>query len=277
MCTAIDQLDCRTVFSIYSMKKKDFLEERRRKLLEYINKNNRANVTELAEIMSVTDATIRRDLFILDQNGSIHRTHGGAIKRTQPSIWQTTTLQERTEAHSDEKERIAQFVVQLVNDGESLMIDGGSTTLKVAENLISRKNMLVVTNSPSIAEVLVEMKDIKVILTGGEFAKGSNTLIGNAAEASLSQYRADKAIIGISGMIVDEGFFSAVPQEAEIKRLMAQNSSQTIVVADSSKIGTPAFSFVCDFNKVSILVTDKNISKQDMETLERQGIEIFIV
>ena len=259
------------------MKKKDFVEERRRKLLEYINRNNRANVMELADIMSVTEATIRRDLFILDKDGLVHRTHGGAIKRIQPSIWRSTTLQERIESHKEEKKRIAQFVVQLVKDGESLMIDGGSTTLKVAENLISRKNMLIVTNSPSIAEVLVETKEIKVILTGGEFTKGSNNLIGNAAEASLRQYRADKAIIGISGMIVDEGFFSAVPQEAEIKRLMSKNSSQTIVVTDSSKIGSQAFSFVCDFKKVSTLVTDKNISKQALETLERQGIEIFTV
>ena len=277
MGMAIDQFDDRAVWYLCNMKKKDFVEERRRKLLEYINRNNRANVMELADIMSVTEATIRRDLFILDQDGSIHRTHGGAIKRVQPSIWQTTTLRERIESHKEEKERIAQFVVQLVKDGESLMIDGGSTTLKVAENLIFRKNMLVVTNSPAIAEVLVETEDIKVILTGGEFVRGSNNLIGNAAETSLRQYRADKAIIGISGMITDEGFFSAVPQEAEIKRIMAQNSSQTIVVADSSKIGSQAFSFVCDFRKVSTLVTDKNISRQALETLERQGIEIFTV
>jgi len=274
---AIDQFRCINVQSAYIMMKKDFVEERRRKILEYINMNARANVPELAELMSVTEATIRRDLTILESNCLLHRTHGGAIKRTQPSIWRTTTLQERIESNKEEKERIGRFVAQLVKDGESIMIDGGSTTLKVAENLISRKNLLIVTNSPLIAQILAESKDIKVIMTGGEFVKDPNTLIGNAAESSLRQYRVDKAIIGISSIIIDEGFFSAVPQEAEIKRLMAKNSNQVIVVSDSSKIGTTAFKFIFDFNEVSVLVTDKNISKANLDKLMQHGVEVFTV
>lgn len=102
-------------------------------------------------------------------------------------------------------------------------------------------------------------------------------MIGSAAELSLKQYRTDKAIFGLSGIIVDEGCFSAIPQEAEIKRLMSSNSRETILVSDSSKIGVRAFCFFCDFTHVEKLVTDKNISKAALERLKQQGVEVIAV
>jgi len=157
------------------------------------------------------------------------------------------------------------------------MMDGGSTTMLVAQKLSAKKNLLVVTNSPDIGELMIEPSDNKVILTGGELLKETKALIGSAAEQSLNQYRTDKAIIGVSGIIVDEGCFSAIPQEAEIKRLMSLHSSETILVADSSKIGARAFTFFCDFTRVDKLVTDKNIGKEALEELKRQGVEVFTV
>lgn len=179
--------------------------------------------------------------------------------------------------HLDEKTRIAQFMTQLIHDGESLMIDSGSTTMAVAKKLCAKKNLLVVTNAPAIGELIINANDNKVILTGGELLKETYALIGSAAEHSLEQYRTDKAIIGVSGILVEEGCFSAVPQEAEIKRLMSLNSRETIVVSDSSKIGTRAFCFFCDFTHVDKLVTDKNISKAALEKLIQQGVEVFTV
>lgn len=115
----------------------------------------------------------------------------------------------------------------------------------------------------------------RLILTGGEFLKGTYSLIGNAAEYSLEQYRT--AISGVSGILVDEGCFSVIPQEAEIKRLMSLNSRETIVVSDSSKIGSRAFCFVCDFAHVDKLVTDRNFSKSALEKLTQKGAEVFTV
>lgn len=259
------------------MKKEHFAEERRIKLLEYINRNSRADVAQLADQFEVTEATIRRDLLSMESDNLIYRTHGGAIKRAQPSLWETTTLQERSIRQREEKERIADLVEQLVHDGDSIMIDGGSTTLCVVRKLTSKKKMLIVTNTSTIGEALVEMNDNKVILTGGELVKGLNSTIGVAAEHAIQQYRVDKAIIGVSGILLDEGFFSAVPAEAEIKRLMLRNSRERIVVADSSKIGTRAFCLVCDFNGVDKLVTDKGISKTALDQLKKAGIEVFTV
>jgi len=259
------------------MAKRDFVEERRNKILEYVNKNNRADVTELADFHTVTEATIRRDLVTLEKQGRVYRAHGGALRREQLSVWQISRLQDRMIMHLEDKTRIAQFVTQLVHDGESLMIDGGSTTMLAAQKLCVKKNLLVVTNAPAIGELLIEVNDNKVILTGGELLKETQALLGSVAEQSLKQYRTDKAIIGVSGILVNEGCFSAIPQEAEIKRLMSLNSSETILVSDSSKIGARAFSFFCDFTHVDKLVTDKNISKAALEELKQQGVEVFTV
>jgi DeoR/GlpR family transcriptional regulator of sugar metabolism len=257
------------------MAKRDFVEERRNKILEYVNKNSRADVTELADFHTVTEATIRRDLVTLEKQGRVYRAHGGALRREPLSVWQISRLQDRMIMHLEEKTRIAQFVTQLVHDGESLMIDGGSTTMLVAQKLRVKKNLLVVTNAPAIGELMIE--DNKVILTGGELLKETQALLGSVAEQSLKQYRTDKAIIGVSGILVNEGCFSAIPQEAEIKRLMSLNARETILVSDSSKIGARAFSFFCDFTHVDKLVTDKNISKAALEELKQQGVEVFTV
>ncbi len=259
------------------MAKRDFVEERRNKILEYVNKNNRADVDELAAFHTVTEATIRRDLLSLEKQGRVYRAHGGALRREQLSVWQTTRLRDRMVMQLEEKTRIAQFVTQLIHDGESLMIDGGSTTMMVAHTLRAKKNLLVVTNAPAIGESMVEVNDNKVILTGGELLKETRGLIGAAAELSLKQNRTDKAIIGVSGIIIDQGCFAAIPQEAEIKRLMSSNSGETIVVSDSSKIGACAFCFFCDFTHVDKLVTDRNISKAALEALKHQGVEVFAV
>jgi DeoR/GlpR family transcriptional regulator of sugar metabolism len=259
------------------MARKDFVEERHRKILEFVNSKKRAEVNELAAEFQVTEATIRRDLIILEKKGLIYRAHGGALHREQPSLWQTTTMKERMVLHKEEKERIAKFVTQLVHDGDSIMIDGGSTTMLVTKELCDKKNLLVVTNSPAIGEMIIDAGDNKVVLTGGELLKETHAMIGNETEHSLEQYRTDKAIIGVSGLLVDAGCFSAIPQEAEIKRLMSTNSSETIVVADSSKIDTRAFCLVCDFSCVDKLVTDKGISKSALEKLREQGVEVFTV
>ncbi|MCF7946890.1 MAG: DeoR/GlpR family DNA-binding transcription regulator [Spirochaetia bacterium] len=259
------------------MAKKDFVEERHRKIIEYVNHKKRAEVNELALEFEVTEATIRRDLILLEQQGLIFRAHGGALRREQPSLWQTTTMQERMVIRQHEKERIAQFVSQLVHDGDSIMIDGGSTTMLVSKVLCEKKNMLIVTNSPQIGEVMVDAGDNKVILTGGELLKETHAMIGSFTENSLQQYRTDKAIIGVSGLLVDAGCFSAIPQEAEIKRIMSTNASETIVVTDSSKIDTRAFCLICDFTCVDKLVTDSGISNSALAQLKEQGVEVFIV
>jgi DeoR/GlpR family transcriptional regulator of sugar metabolism len=258
------------------MEDRDFTKERQKKIVDHLNLEGRAKVEDMSSRFNVTGMTIRRDLLVLEKQGLLYRVHGGALKREGKSIWQMSTIQDRLTQHEEEKERIALCAAQLVQDGESIMIDGGSTTTPTAQHLRTKKDLLIVTNALTIGEILIETNN-KVILSGGELLKETNALIGNAAEAALACYRADKAIIGVSGLLPEEGCFSAIPQEAEVKNLMLRNSRQTIIVTDSSKIGTRAFYFFCDFNNIDILVTDKNIKQEDLATLENTGIEVIAV
>jgi DeoR/GlpR family transcriptional regulator of sugar metabolism len=259
------------------MTHKDFTEERHQKMLDFINSKERVKVEDLAKHFNVTETTIRRDLITLENMGFVYRAHGGAFKREQQSIWQLTSLQTRLSQREDEKERIALQVSQLVRDGESLMIDGGSTTIKVTQKLCEKKNLLVVTNALTIGELFAGSNSNKVIITGGELLKETNTLTGNAAEYMISQYRSDKAIIGVSGLIPSEGCFAAIPNEGVVKNMMLHNSRERIVVTDSSKIGAQAFYFFYDIKNITILVTDRNIKKEDLSNLKKAGVEVFVV
>jgi DeoR/GlpR family transcriptional regulator of sugar metabolism len=259
------------------MIKKTFVEERRKKILDYVKNNGRANVFELARDLEVTDVTIRRDLLLLENEGLIHRTHGGVIRRDSPALWQTVRLEERVIARGEEKDRIAQFISHIVNDNESIMIDGGSTTTAVAKELVNKKNLLVVTNAPEIGLMFRRGAENKVLLTGGEIMWGTYTLIGPDAEFTLRRIRTNKAIIGMSAIHPEEGLFSTNPEEGEIKRLMIMNSHEVIVAADSSKIYARALYMVCGFDRPFKIVTDKNICKDAMSRLRERGIEVFTV
>ncbi|MDR2020295.1 MAG: DeoR/GlpR family DNA-binding transcription regulator [Treponema sp.] len=259
------------------MNKKAFVEERQTRILEYVKTCNRANVLELAEKLDVTEATIRRDLRLLEDQGLINRTHGGAIKRDNPALWQTTSMEERMVARRAEKDRIAEFVSHIINDNSSVMIDGGSTTQIVAERLSGKQNLLVVTNCPSIGLIFLKGTGSKVLLTGGELMRGTYSVVGVETELELRRIRTDKAIIGVSALSAEEGLFSANPHEGEVKRLMIMNSRETIVVADSSKFDIQALYMFSDFERISKLVTDKDIGKDALLALQKKGVEIFTV
>lgn len=256
--------------------KRDFVEERRSKILGYVNEHNRADISELARIFGTTEATIRRDLGSLEEQSLVYRVHGGALRREQPSVWRITSLQDRLGAQADHKERIAEVAAELIDDGDSIMLDTGSTTMIVAQHLLSKKNLLFVTNAPAIGTMIGEESDHKVILTGGELLNETSALMGSGAEGALRHYRTDKAIVGVSGILLNEGCFAAIPEEAEVKRLMSLNAGETIVVADSTKFGTRALCFIFDFAHVDKLVTDKNISRTSLASLRDEGVEVLV-
>lgn len=259
------------------MAQKDFMEERRAKIVEYINKNQRAEINELVQEMNSTEVTIRRDLIYLSNQDLIIRTHGGAIKKETPSpIWQTTSVSHRLVQHVEEKRRIAKAAAEFISNGESLMIDGGSTTLMLAEELISKKSLLVVTNAPAIGELLVEGEENKVIMTGGELTRGTHAIAGSEALDDISRFYVDKSFIGLTGLIPEVGCFTAVPMEADIKKTMCLHASETFLVVDSSKIGTSAFCKAFDLDLINTIITDSNISDADETKIRSMGIKLVI-
>jgi DeoR/GlpR family transcriptional regulator of sugar metabolism len=260
------------------MNKKLFVEERRLKIVDYVKRLNRANVTELAQNLNVTEATIRRDLILLEDKGLIHRTHGGVISRhDSPVFWQTTRIEKRLIIYKEEKERIADFISHLVADNESVILDGGTSVLLVAEKLVDKTDLVIVTNSPAIGAVFLQHSHHHVILLGGEMMRESYTTTGTTTEEELRNIRVDKAIIGATAIIPESGLFCVSPREAGVKRQMILASKETIVASDSSKFNNRALCLFSDFGQIKKLVTDKNINTRVLDILKEKGVEVFTV
>lgn len=260
------------------MAQRDFIEERRKKITAYINEKGRAEIPELARIAESTEVTVRRDLACLERADLVIRTHGGAVKNERKkSIWQTSSISSRLEKNKEQKIRIASFAATLIHDNESLMIDGGSTTQIFSSYLKEKRNLLVVTNSPGIAEILLDNETNRVIQIGGELIRDTHQVAGPEAEAHIRRYNVDTSIISVTGADPDSGCTAAIPIEASIKRAMIEQSRQLILLIDSSKFNRKALCFAFEFRAFDTVVTDSNISKQTAERLRKHDIKLYIV
>lgn len=261
------------------MAQRDLIDERRLNILSYLEKNEKADIQTLAAEFGSTEATIRRDLVHLNGKGLLIKTHGGAIrKETAPqAVWQVTTLKHRLSEHVEEKNRIAKFAASLINDGESLMLDGGSTNLFFATQLKDKENLLVVTDDPTIGQTLVSRTGNKVFLTGGEMLDGSYSVNGSYTENFIRQFSVDKTILSVTSIIPSKGCFCAIPAEAQVKRAMTEQARESILLADSSKFNMRAFCKAFDVRVFSTIVTDTGIEDETLKALQDMGIKVFVV
>lgn len=260
------------------MAQRNLIEERRKKILSYLTEKGKADITELSTLLGATETTVRRDLVFLEKANLIIRTHGGAIPKEQKqSIWQTSLIYDRLEINKDLKTRIAKEASSLVHDNESLIIDGGSTTQIFASYLKEKRNILAVTNSPDIADILLPNPDSKVILIGGEILKDTHAVSGSDAENHLRQYYVDKCFLSVTGADPDVGCYAAIPDESSIKRLMIGHSRECVLLIDSSKFERKAFCISFGFDDVDYIVTDSNIRPEMAEKIRNKGIKLFIV
>lgn len=257
---------------------KNFAEERQEKILEILMKENRIEVPSLAELLNVTDATIRRDLKYLESQEKLYRTHGGAMYREEQIFWQTTMIESRKDEHPEEKKKIARYVASFIGDHESLMIDGGSTNMVIAEELAkTRKHLMVVTNSQQIGEIIVNGSgDNRAIVIGGELMYQTQTTVGPIAENMIKNFRLDKALIGATSIMPGQGCYSANPREGEIKKQMVAQSTESYVVVDSSKIGKYSLYKFSDFSDIDVVITDMKIRNKDKELFAENQIDLRI-
>lgn len=259
------------------MAQRDFIEERRNNILAFVNQKGKADISQLVEFCQSTEYTVRRDLIALERKKLLTRTHGGAMKREEEKrVWQTTTIDSRLEKNRDLKESIAKAACKLINDNESLMIDSGSTTQIFVSCLKERHNLLTITTSPRIAEILLDSEDSHVVLIGGELSRGTCMVTGADAEEQVSKYYVEKSIISVTGADPDLGCYAAIPNEASMKKLMIEHSRECILLIDSTKFHRKAFCLAFPFSKVSMVVTDNNIDRDVVDRLTNMGIKVVI-
>jgi DeoR family transcriptional regulator of aga operon len=250
-------------------------EERRRAVLDLINHEGRVLVKDLAQRFGTSQVTIRKDLEVLHSQGAIYRTHGGALPvRTGARL--DPSLREKEKLHRKEKLRIGAAAARLVQEGQSVVLDSGTTTTMIARKLRELRNLTVITNAVNIAAELAGTA-VEVILTGGILRENSFSLVGPLAEETLRRLSADVLFLGVDGFDVHFGLTTPNLLEAKVNRVMIEIARRTIVVCDSSKFGRRSLSLIAPPSAVHQTITDSRIPKSDLRALEEAGIEVTLV
>lgn len=251
--------------------------ERRDRIRQLLNKEGTVRVDKLSEEFGVTAVTIRNDLDFLEKKGILHRTHGGALLRK--NVYEDPSLEEKQKLHSREKERIGREAARLINPGESILIDSGSTTLEIARQIreIGIDQLTVMTNAINIALELTGYDGCEVMLTGGTFRRESHSLVGPEAESTLSNYYFDKLFLGVDGLEIGYGLTTPNPMEAELNRMMVRRARHVVAVTDSSKFARHSFSWICDLAEIGTLITDRKISPDYEKELRKREIHLILV
>jgi DeoR family transcriptional regulator, fructose operon transcriptional repressor len=247
-------------------------EARRRLLLNVIARRGFATLEELVESAGVSESTVRRDLEALDQAGQIQRTHGGAVCLGE--VRAMPPLDERATTALAEKQAIGRAAAALLNDGDTVVLDGGTTTLEVARALVGRP-MQVVTNSLPIAHLLSASKETDLILIGGYVYPRTGVAMGPLAIATMQGLRAHKVIMGAGG-IVAEGVFNSNSLLVETERQMMRCGQEVIVVADRSKFGKLSLTRLCGLEEVHRMVVDPGLPDEYRALLDAAGVALHL-
>ena len=250
-------------------------EERRREILALLNRDGRVLVKDLARHFRISQITIRKDLEFLDGQGVVQRTHGGALP-LQAGALLDPSLREKEKLHRKQKTLIAEAAARLVEEGQSVLLDSGTTTTAIARALKDMAQLTVITNAINIAAELAGT-NVEVILTGGMLRKNSFSLVGPLAERTLRQLSADVLFLGVDGFDTKAGLFTPNLLESEVNRAMVEIARRTIAVCDSSKFGRRSLCNIMPVTAVQEVITDKQIPKPDLHALKEAGIRVTVV
>jgi DeoR/GlpR family transcriptional regulator of sugar metabolism len=247
--------------------------ERAQLILNRLELEGDASIVELADQLGVSEMTVRRDLDRLEQSGAIRRAHGRAVKGASGSYEPPFGV--RSERQVAEKQLIAREVASLLADRETVVLDGGSTGVAIARELVTRE-LTVCTPSLRVADVLRGAPDIRLMLTGGIMRRGEESLVGPSAVATLQEHRFDTYIMTVSGLDARQGCMEWNLDDAIIKRVALQVSTRQIVAADSTKFGATAFARICGLDAVSMVVSDHALSDSNRERIALAGPTVII-
>lgn len=249
--------------------------ERRKKILNLLDEHGQVFVHELSEAFGVSEVTIRNDLELFESKGLLIRSRGGAmINETNVSM--DFQLSEKDKMNHKEKIRIGKKAAELINTGETIILDSGTTTMEIAKNLNSNKSLNVITNALNIANELLKYPNINIIVPGGTLRKNSHSLVGPLAEKSMRNFYVDKLFLGVDGFDITEGAFTPNIEEASLNQVMIEITKEVILVADSSKFRRRSLAFICPTKKIDVVITDEKLSREDRNWLKDQNIKLVI-
>jgi DeoR family transcriptional regulator of aga operon len=253
------------------------VEERRRLIVELVEKQGRATVEELASRFGTSTVTIRADLDTLSRNSVIARSHGGALPIAGASGDTPLNIKE-TRWHA-QKLRIGQAAAKMIQDGETIILDSGSTTVEIARQIRQMKfeSLTVITNALNIAMELSGLPHIRVMMLGGMLRQTSYSLVGPDAEQALAKLSADRLFLGVDGLDPQVGVTTPDPLEAALNALMIRVSRQTIAVLDASKMGQRSLSVITPVKSLDLVISDNSAPSDIVEALRAAGVQVELV
>ena len=249
--------------------------ERRQSLLEILRSQPGKRVPEVAQLLGVSEGTVRNDLTALEDEGRLKRVHGGAILNEQ-NQFQNHSFVRRYKQNVAAKRAIASEAAALVKDGDSILLDASSTDYYLARALSERQQLRVVTNGFEVARELAENPSNNVILIGGVVNNNSSSVTGLLSERIIEELRIEKAFLSCSGFSLERGMTEILFAEAQIKRKVIESSQQLYALVDSSKFGREDLTSFAGLKRISRLFTDEGVSPEWIERLQQAGLEYTI-
>ncbi len=237
-------------------------------ILEMLAEDGSVSVSSLAKRLGVTVVTTRADLVILEEEGILVRTHGGALPAFHPKI------AARTREDKERKGTIAKAAAAEIQNGDTIIISAGTTTALIAKYLLGKRDIHIVTNNTLVLAYARTNPQIRVTLVGGEFRPEEEAIVGPMALKALDTFFVSKTFIGIDGASVKQGFTANSVESADLVRKMAEQADQIIVLSDSGKFGKPGFARILPFEGVDALITDTQLSSEFEELLTQASVRI---
>lgn len=241
---------------------------------QLVNSNGHVTVQQLNQLLNVSEATIRRDLDELSQDGLVNRTHGGAVKvervDREPPIF---LRQSEFEA---EKQRIGHLAASLVEEGQTIYLGSGTTVHEIARNLRCVPDLTVITNAINVVNELVNCENIELVVIGGMLRQSELSMVGHIAEAAIKELRADKMFMGMRGVSPEHGFTGDYLPEATTDRSILGIAPVNIIVADHSKLGQVSTVFLAPITAAQVLVTDKDAPQEFVAAIEASGLKVHL-
>jgi DeoR family transcriptional regulator of aga operon/DeoR family fructose operon transcriptional repressor len=252
-----------------------FAEERQDHIARIVEEHGRARVSDLATTFRVSGVTIRKDLAVLERQGRLVRTHGGAMTVGRAGAERAFDVRERLQR--DEKDAIGRAAAAMVVDGESIALDASTTALALARHLKGRGGWLhltVITNGLRIASELAGHPGISVVMPAGFLRWEALSLVGPLGEGLFEKVNIQKAFMGAAGFAIEAGRSDATEEEAQIKRLMVRGASEVVGLVDHSKWGRAAFATFCETAELSVVLTDAGAPSAMVDQVRRAGIDV---
>ena len=253
--------------------------ERRQEIIELLNMNSTVLVSDLSKKYDVSEVTIRTDLRLLEKQGVLTRFHGGATKiidNDDIKSFKELQLEERYQRFIEAKKRIALEAVKQVKEGDIIILDSGSTTMLIAEELVKLKHITVITNSLTSAFILSDNSDIMLLICGGTLRHKTRSFHGKIAEQSLDGISADILFVGADGIDAQRGI-TTFNEGYTISSVMANVAKKVVAVLDSSKFGRNGINIVLPLNKLDVIITDTSVDSKYKQEFEKQGINLIAV